>query len=60
MRRARHRDGRPLAVPAGLALATGIGLFAGLLGDGMWDAIAAVGLAMPVAAIAAGLLRAGG
>jgi len=40
------------AIPALVALATLLGLFSALLGDGMADALAWAGLAVPVAATA--------
>ena len=52
----RHGWRRIFALPALLALATLIGLVAGLLGDGGHDMIAAIALATPLAAIAIGRL----
>ena len=48
---------RTLLVPALLALATAIGLAAGLLGDGAADRVAWAALLLPVLAL--GLRRAG-
>jgi hypothetical protein len=45
------------AVPALIAVATLGGLVAGLMGDGVWDVLAAVGLALPVVVIAVMLRR---
>lgn len=39
------------AVPAVLAVASMAGLVAGLLGDGVYDAMAAAGLAVPMAGL---------
>ena len=48
----RRRSGwRVSLVPALIALASGIGLVAGLLGEGAWDWIAWIALALPVAAL---------
>lgn len=40
---------RTFAVPAMLAALTATGLVGALLGDGIWDALAWVGLGIPVA-----------
>lgn len=53
--RVHRRQGRRRALaifraPLLIASATGAGLVAGLLGDGAWDLLAAVGLAVPVVA----------
>jgi hypothetical protein len=39
------------AAPIAIALATGLGLVAGLIGDGWLDVLAWIGLAIPVIAI---------
>jgi len=39
------------AVPVSLALLTGVGLVAALLGDGIWDVVSWVTLAAPVAVV---------
>lgn len=44
-------------MPGLIAAATATGLIAGMLGDGAWDAIAALALAVPIAAMTVGLLR---
>jgi hypothetical protein len=43
--------------PLVLGAATGLGLVAGLLGDGAWDAVAVAALAAPVAVTVWRLLR---
>lgn len=55
-------NGSPASVwtmPLLLSAATVVGLVAALLGDGVWDALSWVGLALPVAAIATHVIRAG-
>ena len=47
MKRAGHGGRHPLLLPALIAGATAVGLVAGLLGEGWWDDLAAVGLAAP-------------
>ncbi|WCT73128.1 hypothetical protein PQ455_16090 [Sphingomonas naphthae] len=50
----RHGATRTFLIPALLALATLTGLIAGLLGDGVRDTVAALGLAAPLVAIGLG------
>lgn len=51
MRGPRRPAARVLLVPAVLAVATAVGLAAGLLGEGVADWIAWAGLALPLAAL---------
>lgn len=44
-------------IPLLLGLASACALVAGLMGDGLWDALCWLGLALPLAAIAAAWLR---
>jgi hypothetical protein len=39
------------AAPSLLALATGIGLLSALLGDGVWDVVSWLAIALPIGAI---------
>jgi hypothetical protein len=48
--------GPVFAMPALIALSGAAGLFAALLGDGWWDALAWVGLAVPAALSMRGLI----
>ena len=54
----RHRSNRAVFVkPAIVALATLVGLAAGLLGDGIYDGLAWLGLGIPIAIIVAVVVR---
>lgn len=44
------------AHPTWIAVLTGAGLFAALLGDGWWDSLAWVGMAIPALLSAKGLM----
>lgn len=48
---------RTFAVPALIALVSSVGLVAALLGDGAFDMISWLGLAIPVGAIAWAMLK---
>jgi hypothetical protein len=54
MRTPRLSAARIFAIPALVAALTLLGLIAGLLGDGAFDAAASAGLAAPIAAIIVG------
>lgn len=57
-RKGRRQSGWTIfAIPALLAMASMAGLISGLLGDGAYDAIAAVGLGLPILCVLAVLLR---
>lgn len=60
MRTVRQSVGRVFLVPGWIALATFVGLIAGLLGEGGLDALAWLGLGVPLAAIGLALARRGG
>jgi hypothetical protein len=47
----RHDAMRVFAVPALLAASMAAGLVAGLLGDGLWDVVSWLALALPLAVI---------
>jgi len=51
------RRGGTFGIPALLALASAVALLAGLLGDGLFDMIAWIGLAAPLLVIAACLAQ---
>lgn len=44
-------------VPLAIALVTGAGLFAALLGDGAWDVLSWIGLGIPTWISVRGLLK---
>ncbi|MFJ7882440.1 hypothetical protein ACIQYF_02870 [Pseudomonas sp. NPDC096917] len=44
-------------VPLAIALVTGAGLFAALLGDGTWDVLSWIGLGIPTWISVRGLLK---
>jgi hypothetical protein len=56
-RRPRHGVVRTFAIPAAIAVLTLTGLIAGLLGDGIWDVIAWLGLAAAPVATAVALKK---
>ncbi|MGK9416841.1 hypothetical protein ACSSUR_11875 [Pseudomonas cedrina] len=45
------------SVPLGIGLLSAAGLFAALLGDGVWDSLSWVGLGVPAAIGVRGLLK---
>ena len=45
------------AIPTVIGLFTAAGLFAALLGDGVWDALSWLGLGIPAAFVLRGLLQ---
>ncbi|VVM83638.1 hypothetical protein PS862_04861 [Pseudomonas fluorescens] len=45
------------ATPTVIALLSGAGLFAALLGDGLWDALSWLGLGVPAVLALRGLLQ---
>lgn len=47
----------PLLWPSAIAAVSLAGLVAGLMGEGWWDVAAALGLAVPMVAIAWGMRR---
>ncbi len=57
------RTPQPLAVilrlPAAIAAVTAAGLVCALVGDGLWDAVSWVALAIPIAVAAWGVARRG-
>lgn len=58
MSRRRHGARRAVFLqPAAIAVATLVGLVAGLLGDGVYDGLAWAGLGIPVAVIVAVVAR---
>jgi hypothetical protein len=57
VRRERQSAWCIFAVPVALAGATVVGLLSGLLGDGAYDLVAAIGLGLPVLAIAVRLIQ---
>ena len=44
-------------IPTGIAVLSAAGLFAALLGDGVWDALSWLGLGIPAALALHGLLQ---
>ena len=44
-------------IPLGIGLFTAAGLFAALLGDGLWDSLSWLGLGIPAAIALWGVLR---
>ena len=52
MSRQRGFQWRLWGAPLALAVASAVGLLAGLLGDGAWDVVSWVGLGVPLAACA--------
>jgi len=53
----RKRFGKVFGLPAVIALVTGVGLIAGLIGDGWFDLVAWIGLAIPAVICVWPLLR---
>jgi hypothetical protein len=45
------------AIPTGIAVLSAAGLFAALLGDGVWDSLSWLGLGIPAALALRGLLQ---